>query len=115
MDSRKCQTSTATPPEAGASHVSLDLLQSSPLPNMSQDKHRQFGRCVPCCWTGYPSIEKEDKFMSERTCDVCGKKRDLSGGKTCAKGHFISKSCVYSGVVIISEKKYCPLDKTALR
>ena len=53
--------------------------------------------------------------MAERICDACGKKRDVSGGKTCEKGHFICKDCVYSGVVIIDEKKYCPICKKPLR
>jgi hypothetical protein len=39
----------------------------------------------------------------------------MEGCKICQKGHFICKSCIYSGVIIISEKKYCPLDKTALK
>lgn len=33
--------------------------------------------------------------MSERVCDSCGKKRSLSGGKTCSKGHFTCKDCAY--------------------
>jgi hypothetical protein len=53
--------------------------------------------------------------MPKRLCDVCGKDKDVAGGKTCQKGHFICKTCVYSGVIIISEKKYCPLDETALK
>jgi hypothetical protein len=53
--------------------------------------------------------------MAKRTCDACGKERDVSGGKTCAKAHFICRDCVYSGIVIISEKAYCPLCKTPLK
>jgi hypothetical protein len=53
--------------------------------------------------------------MSQRTCDACGKERDVSGGKTCAKAHFICRDCVYSGIVIISEKAYCPLCKKPLK
>lgn len=56
-----------------------------------------------------------EKSMAERVCDVCGKKKDMDGDKTCQKSHFICKSCVYSGVILISEKKHCPLDKTPLR
>jgi hypothetical protein len=53
--------------------------------------------------------------MAERLCDVCGKKKDIEGGTTCEKGHFICKSDVYSGVIFISGKKHCPIDKTPLR
>jgi hypothetical protein len=54
--------------------------------------------------------------MPERICDSCGKKKkDLAGGKTCELGHFICKECVYSGVILISEKKSCPLCKNPLR
>lgn len=53
--------------------------------------------------------------MAERVCDACGKKRDVSGGKTCEQGHFICKECVYSGIVFISERSYCPICKKPLR
>jgi len=53
--------------------------------------------------------------MSKRNCDRCGKERGLSGGKTCQKGHFLCKDCVYKGVIFISEKAYCPIDKSPLR
>jgi hypothetical protein len=53
--------------------------------------------------------------MAERRCDVCGHKKSMEGGKTCDKGHFICKDCVYSGVIFISSKKHCPLDRTPLR
>lgn len=53
-------------------------------------------------------------LMAERRCDVCGHKKDMHGGKTCEKSHFICRDCVYSGVIIISEKKHCPLDRTPL-
>ena len=33
--------------------------------------------------------------MSDRVCDSCGKKKPLSGGKTCSKGHFTCKDCAY--------------------
>jgi rubrerythrin len=55
------------------------------------------------------------KYMAERVCDECAKKRDISGGKTCEKGHFICKDCVYSGVIFIDEKKACPICKRPLR
>jgi hypothetical protein len=32
--------------------------------------------------------------MAERTCDACGKKKDVHGGKVCSNGHFICKDCV---------------------
>jgi lipopolysaccharide biosynthesis regulator YciM len=53
--------------------------------------------------------------MATRTCDSCGKMKDIAGGKTCEKGHFICKGCIYSGVVIISEKAHCPICKKPLR
>lgn len=53
--------------------------------------------------------------MPERICDSCGKKRSVQGGKTCERGHFICKSCVYSGVILISEKKACPVCRKPLR
>ena len=53
--------------------------------------------------------------MAKRTCVACGKERDVSGVKTCEKGHFICKDCVYSGVIFISEKAHCPIDKKPLR
>jgi len=33
--------------------------------------------------------------MPRRTCDACGKEKDVSGGKTCERGHFICKDCVW--------------------
>ena len=57
----------------------------------------------------------KEKRMPRRTCDGCGKDRDLSGGKTCEKGHFICKDCVYSGLIVISEKAHCPICKKPLR
>src|SRR5271156_4228224 len=53
--------------------------------------------------------------MAKRICDVCGKDKDVSGGKTCEKGHFVCKDDVYSGVIIISEKAHCPICKKPLR
>lgn len=55
--------------------------------------------------------------MAERVCDSCGKKRSLEGGKSCEKGHFICKTCVYqgSGILFTREKKTCPLCKTRLK
>lgn len=31
--------------------------------------------------------------MEQRVCDCCGKKKDVSGGKTCERGHFICSVC----------------------
>ena len=49
--------------------------------------------------------------MSKRTCDSCGKDKQLKGGKTCGSGHFICKECVWSspGILGPSQKKRCPL------
>lgn len=46
--------------------------------------------------------------MASRVCDCCGKTKDIYGGKTCSKGHFICHSCA-SGHV------HCPLDGHTLR
>lgn len=53
--------------------------------------------------------------MAKRMCDVCCKNKEMAGGKTCEKGHFVCKDCVFSGVIFISEKAYCPIDKKPLR
>jgi hypothetical protein len=37
--------------------------------------------------------------MPKRLCVVCAKEKDLEGGKTCEKGHFVCKGCAYSGVI----------------
>lgn len=52
--------------------------------------------------------------MAERICDNCGKKKPVSGGKTCENGHFICQSCVVGGM-FDSIKKQCPIDKKPLR
>lgn len=36
--------------------------------------------------------------MSERICDSCGKKKSISGGKTCDKGNFIYQGCMTGGI-----------------
>ncbi len=52
---------------------------------------------------------KVDKlFMGSRVCDNCGKTKDVSGGKTCSKGHFICHSCASNHV-------HCPLCGHTLR
>jgi hypothetical protein len=54
--------------------------------------------------------------MAKRTCDACGKEKDIEGGKTCGQGHFVCKSCSYShGLLGPSSKKYCPICKKPLR
>ncbi len=55
--------------------------------------------------------------MAKRVCDKCGKNKDVSGGKTCERGHFICKKCVWadSGILISREKKTCPLCKKSLK
>ena len=56
--------------------------------------------------------------MSQRTCDSCGKAKDVSGGKTCEKGHFICKDCVWKGTgggFVGGGKTSCPLCSKPLR
>ena len=54
--------------------------------------------------------------MSTRTCDSCGEKKDLGGGKACETGHFVCKACVWKPAGLFSgAMKYCPLCKKALR
>jgi len=52
--------------------------------------------------------------MAERICDCCGKKRNVSGGKTCEKGHFICQSCVVGGI-FDARRTQCPICKKPLR
>ena len=35
--------------------------------------------------------------MPNRTCDSCGKSRDMSGAKVCENSHFVCKGCVWAG------------------
>jgi hypothetical protein len=54
--------------------------------------------------------------MAERTCDNCGKKRNVEGGKTCENGHFICKNCVRETVGLLSgSRTQCTLCKKPLR
>jgi hypothetical protein len=56
--------------------------------------------------------------MPKRTCDSCGIEKDIDGGKTCEKGHFICKSCIWEGTgggFFGDGKKYCPLCRNKLR
>jgi len=46
--------------------------------------------------------------MPRRTCDACGKEKDVYGGKVCEKGHFICSSCAYG-------RSTCPLCGKPLR
>jgi hypothetical protein len=56
--------------------------------------------------------------MPNRTCDSCGKSRDMSGAKVCENSHFVCKGCVWAGTgggLLGNELKNCPLCKKALR
>lgn len=54
--------------------------------------------------------------MSKRICDACGEEKDVEGGKTCEKGHYICKSCSHNhGLFGPSSKTACPLCKKPLR
>jgi hypothetical protein len=54
-------------------------------------------------------------MAAQRTCDVCGETKDLHGGKTCEKGHFVCKTCVGSSGMFSSAKTKCPIDDTKLK
>lgn len=54
--------------------------------------------------------------MPKRTCDACGKEKDVSGGATCSTGHFICSSCKYiKGFISDTKRTQCPICKQALR
>ena len=53
--------------------------------------------------------------MAKRVCAVCGKDKNVEGGKTCENEHFVCKDSVYDGVIFISQRAHCPLDKKPLR
>lgn len=54
--------------------------------------------------------------MAERICDACGQKKNVSGGKTCEKGHFVCAACIQRRVNMFSNAhKYCPLCDKPLR
>lgn len=56
--------------------------------------------------------------MADRTCDSCGKSKNVSGGRTCERGHFICRDCVWAGTgggFFGDGKKQCPLDNRPLR
>jgi len=46
--------------------------------------------------------------MSQRVCDKCGHHKDIYGGKTCSKSHFICKDCAWG-------HEHCPLCGHTLR
>lgn len=65
------------------------------------------------------NVSKTGGFdMSKRVCDACGKEKDVSGGKTCEKGHFICQDCLWKGTaggLLGGPAKTCPLCKKPLR
>ncbi|MFA5375615.1 MAG: hypothetical protein WC455_07660 [Dehalococcoidia bacterium] len=46
--------------------------------------------------------------MAKRICAECGKEKDVYGGKTCSKDHFICKECA-------RYRTNCPLDSSKLK
>jgi len=46
--------------------------------------------------------------MTRRKCASCGQEKDVYGGKTCEKDHFICKAHAYN-------RTTCPLDGTRLK
>jgi len=51
--------------------------------------------------TRVPATTREGR-VSPRICDKCGRNKDVCGGKTCSKGHFICNDCAGSYA-------HCPL------
>lgn len=53
----------------------------------------------------------------KRTCDSCGKEKDIKGGKTCEKGHFIcsSENCKGRDGFLSSERSKCPICSKPLK
>lgn len=41
-------------------------------------------------------------------CNKCKEEKDMSGGKTCSRGHFFCRSCSYYMI-------HCPIDGHTLR
>ncbi len=64
--------------------------------------------------TGTLRMERKPLAMPSRTCDACGKDKDVSGGKTCETGHFVCSSCVYGGI-LGPTRSSCPLCSKPLR
>ncbi len=52
--------------------------------------------------------------MPKRICDVCGKEKEVSWGKTCEKGHFVCASCADFGF-LAGKRTQCPICKTTLK
>jgi transposase-like protein len=52
--------------------------------------------------------------MSKRMCDRCGKEKNVSGGKTCEKEHFVCYDCRDIGL-LDSGRVECPICKTKLK
>ena len=59
-------------------------------------------------------LKKGGMGMPKRVCDVCGKDKDVSGGKTCEKGHFVCSSCADMGL-FAGKRTQCPICKTKLK
>ena len=54
--------------------------------------------------------------MPKRICDVCGKEKDVKGGKVCAKGHFVCKEDIWKTAGLLTgPRKICPLCEKPLR
>ncbi len=52
----------------------------------------------------------------KRTCDACGKEKEINDGKTCERGHFICSSCKWvSGFISRDIRKKCPVCDKPLR
>lgn len=52
--------------------------------------------------------------MAKAVCCMCGKDKDMRGGKICEKGHFVCVDHIHSWMPGPSRKK-CPLDGTNLK
>ncbi len=55
--------------------------------------------------------------MARRICDICGKDKDVQGGKVCEKGHFVCSQCVHgSGLQLLGPSRTaCPICGKKLR
>ena len=53
--------------------------------------------------------------MPKRTCDVCGKSKEVKGGQVCEKSHFVCSQCSNMGGLLGGKRKQCPICKTKLR
>jgi len=62
-------------------------------------------------------LVRKEEIVPKRTCDCCGKEKDVEGGRTCEAGHFVCKACVWenAGFFGPGPRKHCPLDKKKLR